>query len=213
MSKAIDYLKENQDVIQMEALFPRFLNKCPIYEIKDLNICFLDGGRGAPQAVDTIEILKALGVKTVISVGMCGAYASCVNIGDILIPRKAFVEEGTSLHYYEPIEYARPNFELYKKAMSLLKAKDDPIVSVDAIYRQTVNKERLWIQKGAVGVDMETSALFSVGKYLDMDVVALLFVSDLHGVNAKNKKWQWAVTDKMRYKFVDQVIELVKHYE
>lgn len=56
----------------MEALFPRFLNKCPIYEIKDLNICFLDGGRGAPQAVDTIEILKALGVKTVISVDCVG---------------------------------------------------------------------------------------------------------------------------------------------
>ena len=120
---------------------------------------------------------------------MYGAYASCVNIGDILIPRKAFVEEGTSLHYYEQIEYARPNFELYKKAMSLLKAKDFPIVSVDAIYRQTVNKERLWIQKGAVGVDMETSALFSVGKCLDKDVVALLLVSDLHGANAKNKKW------------------------
>ena len=117
------------------------------------------------------------------------------------------------MHYYEQIEYARPNFELYKKAMSLLKAKDFPIVSVDAIYRQTVNKERLWIQKGAVGVDMETSALFSVEKCLDMDVVALLLVSDLHGVYAKNIKWQWAVTDKMRYEFVDQVIELVKHYE
>ena len=72
MSKAIDYLKDNLDAIQMEALFPRFLNKCPIYEIKDLNICFLDGGRGAPQAVDTIETLKALGVKTVISVDCMG---------------------------------------------------------------------------------------------------------------------------------------------
>ena len=89
--------------------FPRFLASCPIYQIKGHNICFLDGGRGAPQAVDTLETLAALGVKNVITVGMFGAFSEKIESGDIVIPNKAFIEEGTSLHYYSKIDYSQPS--------------------------------------------------------------------------------------------------------
>ncbi|MBR3874010.1 MAG: hypothetical protein IKJ26_07540 [Clostridia bacterium] len=48
-----------------------------------------------------------------------------------------------------------------------------------AVYRQTFSKEQLWREKGAVCVDMETSAVFSVAKYLGVKAIALLMVSDL----------------------------------
>lgn len=66
MSKGTDYLIEHYNAVEMNELFPRFLDRCPIWEIKDFQVCFLDGGRGAPQAADTIETLAALGAKTLL---------------------------------------------------------------------------------------------------------------------------------------------------
>lgn len=106
MGKATDYLISQYNATELPEPLPRFLNSCPIWEIGKFQLCFADGGRGAPQAVDTIETLAALGVRNIISVGMCGAYDEVVHVGEIIAPQKAFVEEGTSLHYYEDIEYS-----------------------------------------------------------------------------------------------------------
>jgi len=210
MSKGTNYLIEHYDTEEMAEPFPRFLNRCPIWEIKDLNLCFLDGGRGAPQAVDTIETLAAMGVKNIIAVGMCGAYDEHVRIGEIIAPRKAFVEEGTSLHYYESIEASYPNKHLLDKAMSLFNISSHPIVSSDAVYRQTFEKENLWREKGAVGVDMETSAIFSVAQYLGLNAVALLMVSDIHPIKPDAPKWEWHMTKDMKYHLAEQGIALAK---
>ena len=48
------------------------------------------------MAVDTLETLNALGVKNVVSVGMFGAFSEKISSGAILVPNKAFSEEGTS---------------------------------------------------------------------------------------------------------------------
>ncbi len=210
MSKGTEYLAEHYDAEKMTEPFPRFLNRCPIWEIKDLNLCFLDGGRGAPQAVDTVETLAVLGVKNVIAVGMCGAYDGNVCVGEIIAPRKAFVEEGTSLHYYESIEEAYPDPALLNLASSFLSIRNHPIVSTDAVYRQTFRKEELWRKKGAVGVDMETSAVFSVAQYLGIKAVALLMVSDIHPITPDAPKWEWQMTKKMKYHLAEQGIALAK---
>ena len=41
-----------------------------------------------------------------------------------------------------------------------LNAKRAGVVSSDAVYRQTFYKERLWRERGAACVEMETSAVF-----------------------------------------------------
>lgn len=210
MSKGTDYLIAHYNTEELAEPFPRFLNRCPIWEIKDLNLCFLDGGRGAPQAVDTVETLAALGVKNIIAVGMCGAYDENVRVGEIIAPKKAFVEEGTSLHYYESIEASYPNGDLLEMATALLRIRNDPIVSSDAVYRQTFNKEQMWREKGAVGVDMETSAVFSVAQYLGLKAVALLMVSDIHPIKPDAPKWEWHMTKDMKYHLAEQGIALAK---
>lgn len=81
MGKATDYLISQYNATELPEPLPRFLNSCPIWEIGKFQLCFADGGRGAPQAVDTIETLAALGVKNIISAGMCGAYDEVVHVG------------------------------------------------------------------------------------------------------------------------------------
>ncbi|MFT8475932.1 MAG: hypothetical protein ABF682_00820 [Liquorilactobacillus sp.] len=87
------------------------------------------------MAVDTIEVLKAYGVENIISIGLMGSIVKRVDVGDIVIPSKDYVEEGTSLHYYKRIEYSTPDLELLniisgKSPDSIIK----PIVAPKSIF-------------------------------------------------------------------------------
>lgn len=210
MSKGTDYLIEHYNAVEMNELFPRFLDRCPIWEIKDFQVCFLDGGRGAPQAADTIETLAALGVKNIIAIGMFGAFDERIHVGEIITPQKAFVEEGTSLHYYESIDVSFPNNNLFNIATSLLNINTYSIVSTDAVYRQTFCKEQLWRKNGAIGVDMETSAVFSVSHHLGLRAVALLMASDIHPIKPDSPKWEWHMTKEMKDHLAEKGITFAK---
>lgn len=193
-----EYFLRNYSCGLITEKLPRFLRGGPVWRLSD-GVCFLDGGRGAPQAADTVETLAALGVEKILSVGMFGALGSEVDTGDILVPSVAYVEEGTSLHYYSTLECAEPDGELSALAARLSGARCLPIVSTDAIYRQTYYKEQLWRTKDAVGVDMETSAVFSVSAYLGLKAAAVLIASDKHPQTEGAPRWQWHMTDEMRH--------------
>lgn len=211
MHSGVEYTKRNYKSMLISDRLPTFLNARPIYRLKNYDVCFLHGGWGAPMAADTIETLCALGVNNVISVGMCGAFAQGVDSGDVIIPFKAFSEEGTSLHYYEKADDFYPDTLLHTKALECIpNAKSLPIVTTDAVYRQTFYKEDIWRNKGAVGIDMETSALFSVAKYLGMNAVSVLAVSDKHPIVENDVQWQWQMTKQMRYDLFDKCICLAK---
>lgn len=207
MYGGVEYTLSNYKVQKLSDNFPRFLGSCPVYKFCNYDVCFLNGGAGAPQAADTLETLVALGVDNIISVGMFGAFGDGVNSGDILVPDKAFVEEGTSLHYYSSIDFSESSIKLHDDAISkIYGAKTMPIVSTDAVYRQTFYKEKLWRNKGAVGVDMETSALFSVGRHLGVNVVSILIASDKHPKNENGPDWEWTMKRETRYSFFDKCI-------
>ena len=78
------------------------------------------------------------------------------------------------------------------------------------MYRQTFRKEQLWRERGAVGVDMETSAVFSVSQYLGLRAAALLMASDLHPSSPDAPKWQWLMTADMRYDLTEQALAAAK---
>jgi len=208
MQSGVEHLLKNYDCRMISEKFPRFLQASPIYSLNE-SICFLHGGAGAPQAVDTLETLSALGVKNVFSCGMCGGFSEKVKPGDVIIPDKAFVEEGASLHYYSSIEFAQPDEILFEKFRSIPDSLVLPIVSTDAVYRQTYYKEALWREKGVVGVDMETSALMSVGKYLNIKVAAALMVSDVHPIESGAPAWRWKMTPEMRRAMFEKVLKAV----
>lgn len=211
MGSGAEYTESRYKVTLITDRLPSFLNSRPVYRLEPYDICFLHGGWGAPMAADTVETLCALGVKNIVSVGMCGAFAKNVDAGDIIIPNKAFSEEGTSLHYYENTNSFYPNELLYSKSLECIKAaKALPVVTTDAVYRQTFYKEQMWRNMGAVGVDMETSALFSVGKYTGVNVVSILAVSDKHPTDSDNEPWKWKMTEETRYAFFEKCINFAK---
>lgn len=209
MHGGVEFVRNNYKTKIISEKFPRFLHSCPIYALQEGNgFCFLDGGAGAPQAVDTLETLSALGVKNIVSVGMCGAFSEQIQTGDIIIPNKAFVEEGTSLHYYPSIEYSQPDNLLLNSALKHINcSRAFPIVSTDAAYRQTFYKENLWRSKGSVGVDMETSALYSVCACLGVKGVSVLIASDKHPLIPGDTDWKWEMTTQSRHFFFEKCID------
>ena len=207
MSGGVEYLNQNFDCKVITQSLPRFLQKCPVYAMG--NVCFLHGGRGAPQAADTLETIHALGVKRVISIGLCGTFMPDINAGDVVVPDMALVEEGTSLHYYSHIERAYPDAEMAVQLRAALNAKRAGVVSSDAVYRQTFYKERLWRERGAVCVEMETSAIFSVSAYLGIKTAAALIVSDVHPTDEGAPDWHWHMDGDMRRAALERVVSAV----
>ena len=74
------------------------------------------------------------------------------------------------------------------QAKKVLSGSDIPfhegvVWSIDAIFRETREKVEKNKKNGVLAVEMETSALFTVGAYRDVEVCAILVVSDeLSGV-------------------------------
>jgi uridine phosphorylase len=138
---------------------------------------------GAPGAVIFLEELFAFGVQKALFVGYCGAIQDDIGVGEIVLPTRAVREEGTSYHYLPPGEECEPEKTLVHQLDRWLRQRGisvraGTIWTTDALYRETRQKIQKYRRQGVLGVDMETSALFAVGKARKGDVVALLLVSD-----------------------------------
>jgi uridine phosphorylase len=144
---------------------------------------------GAPQAVMVLEKMIALGVRRVLALGWCGSLQPHVRIGDVVIPRGAVSEEGTSPHY--PIGAAKPSPTpaLVQRLMEVLGTEsgtfhEGRVWSTDAPYRETVSKVEEYQKLGILAVDMEVSALFTVAHFRGIELAAALAVSDeLHDLS------------------------------
>ncbi|MDY6789838.1 MAG: nucleoside phosphorylase [Thermodesulfobacteriota bacterium] len=139
---------------------------------------------GAPYAVMLLETLIAWGAKQIIFFGWCGAISRHVKIGDIIIPTGAIVDEGTSKHYHQskdgislPSSYILKNT---KQALTQagLDFHQGMVWSTDAIYRETGEKVKYYQEKDVLAVEMELSALFTVGKFRHVQMGGILVVSD-----------------------------------
>jgi uridine phosphorylase len=137
---------------------------------------------GAPQAVMILEKLIALGARRVILLGWTGGLHPTLSPGDLILPDEAVSEEGTSRHYSVE-RHSKPSFPLLQEIKTGLKReglsfKQGPIWTTDAPYRETIDKVKAFQSQGVLGVDMETSAFFTVSTFRGIEAAALLIVSD-----------------------------------
>lgn len=170
---------------------------------------------GAPQAVMVLEKMIALGVKRVIAVGWCGSLQGRVTVGDVVVPTDALSEEGTSAHY--PVAVAGgpgPSIELRDRIIAGLVARGvsvhgGSVWTTDAPYRETRGKVRKYQQSGILAVDMETSALFTLAAYRQIQLAVVLTVSDelhsLHWVHG----YRASKFLETREKVVDSVLSVI----
>lgn len=139
---------------------------------------------GAPYAAMLLDTLAVWGVDKILFVGWCGAISARVRAGDIIVPGNAMVDEGTSGHYCSPsCHVALPNRQLEHQARLALEHHQAPyhkgaIWTTDAIFRETVEKVKHYQAQGALAVEMELSAVFSVAGFRSVQAAGILVVSD-----------------------------------
>ncbi|MBM4273704.1 MAG: hypothetical protein FJ134_04460 [Deltaproteobacteria bacterium] len=148
---------------------------------------------GAPYAVMVIENLIAMNARMILTLGWCGSLNSRVRIGHLMVPASAMVGDGTS-RYYRHKSKSTPDpvlLELLKARTALtgIPWHEGKIRSVDAIYRETVNYVRRYQGLGELAIEMETAALFTVGKYRGVAMASLLAVSDELFTLVWNRGW------------------------
>lgn len=160
---------------------------------------------GAPMAVMTMEKLIALGCKKLVVMAWCGAVAPQLTIGNIFLPTWGICEEGVSGHY--PLDQ-RPeaNTHLLSKLQEHFPtAKQGPIWTTDAPYRELPSKITNFAKQGIMAVDMEFTALCTVAAFRNIDFASVMLVSDelynetwQPGYNSKNfKKKSRALFDQL----------------
>ena len=139
---------------------------------------------GAPYAVMLLETLIAWGTRKIFFVGWCGSVSETVKIGDIIVPTSALIDEGTSRHYQDKVtQVAYPSDSMRSVLNAGLDQKQvhfhqGPIWTTDAVYRETRRKVDQFHRRGAIGVEMEISALFTVAEFRGIQIAALVIVGD-----------------------------------
>jgi uridine phosphorylase len=142
---------------------------------------------GAPAAVAMMEEMTACGMRTLITTGSAGSLQPHAPVGTIVVPTSAIREEGTSHHYAPHDVPAEPHPGVASTITGLLDARGIPYLegenwTTDAIYREHRGKIDLYRRAGVITVDMELSALWTVGAIRGVRCGAVVAVSDeLHG--------------------------------
>jgi len=169
------------DVLKRKAAKVLNLGFGQVYLLKDKVVLYQSVG--APAAVLSLEGLIASGAKEIILLGFCGSLNHEYPMNSVVSISTAFSEEGTSKHYFPPKKYFKPSTALKNKIEKNLCTHhliflEGPLVSTDAPYRET----KAWLEqkqrKGIDLVDMETSAVFSLAEFRNIESAALMIVSD-----------------------------------
>ena len=139
---------------------------------------------GAPYAVMVLETLIAWGAKKIVFLGWCGSISEQTQIGDIIVPADAIIDEGTSGHYKQnDARRSFPSASMLNALKNVLAQnqtdfQNGTIWTTDAIYRETRQKVQAFQSRGAIGVEMEMSALFTVAEFRGVELCAMAVVSD-----------------------------------
>jgi uridine phosphorylase len=139
---------------------------------------------GAPRAVEPVVILGRLGTPRVAQIGSCGGIDLDAHTGDLLIPDQVAIEEGVS-RWYHSNETVAATPELVHQAHDIATAMGIRVVHGTSVTEDTLlgvrppdgSVER-WRAAGYIGVDMETSAVFSAADYIGMERLSLIYIWD-----------------------------------
>ncbi len=147
---------------------------------KGIPVMAVSTGIGGASAAIAVEELAGIGVKAMIRIGSCGALQKGIRLGDLILVNGAVRDDGASSSYVAAIYPAIPDTELLTaciKGAGELGARTHVGIarSHDSFY---IDNEKevcdYWAEKGVMGSDMETAALFVAGRLRGVKTASIL---------------------------------------
>jgi uridine phosphorylase len=142
-----------------------------------------NGGRFAPDAAITTEILCAAGARSLIRVGSCGSLRDDVKIGDLVIVTGAVRGEGTSKYYVPESFSTRADSDVIgalQKASESLNVRYHLgwVFTTDALFQETPELIQQLNAQNIASIDMVTSTFLTIAQVRQKRAGAILAVSD-----------------------------------
>jgi len=165
--------------------------KVPVYRDGNMlnasaeGITIINFGMGSPNAALIMDLLSAVKPRAVLFLGKCGGLKNKNQLGDYILPIAAIRGEGTSSDYFPPEIPALPAFSMQRAISSNIRdfGRDYWTGTVYTTNRRVWEHDeefKAYLHKTrALGIDMETATLFSVGFYNSIPTGALLLISDM----------------------------------
>ncbi len=180
-----DYISEVPDHV-----FKSASNSFNVYKHNSIpNTAIFKSPIGAPSVVAFLEeITYAFSIKNIVLYGSAGVLQSDITAGKLIVPNRAFRDEGTSYHYEPSSEFIDVSNCVYvSKILNDLSIDyvQGAIWTTDAFYRETKENFELRKKQGCIAVDMEISAVQAFAKFRELNLFAFVYSAD----NLDSSKW------------------------
>lgn len=190
----------------------------------------IEGGRfslfrsliGSPGAGDCTYYLRFTPCRYLIYAGLIGGLQEWIEVGDIIVPTGAYRGEGASRYFVEDAYPAVADFDLLRKMWEILeeackagiKVHYGVIYTTDSFASETEEFLERWRGRNLIGIEMETSAIYTISRLHDLRALAVHVVSD-NPVIGKTLFHTLSEEDKGRVKrakgiLVEAIVKLVQ---
>lgn len=147
-------------------------------------ITMINFGMGSANAATIMDLLSAINPEAVLFLGKCGGLKKHNSLGDYILPIAAIRGEGTSNDYFPGEVPSLPAFSLLRAVSTTVRDRGrdywtGTVYTTNRRVWEYDDEFKLYLRKiRAMGVDMETATLFTVGFANHIPTGALLLVSD-----------------------------------
>jgi len=142
-------------------------------------------GMGIPStAIYVTELIKEYGVQKIIRIGTCGSIQKELKLGDVIIALAASSDSQINTIYFKGMDFApAADYELLKQAnLSAIElgipVHNGSVFSTDLFYNEDSMHWKIWAAHKVLGLEMETSVLYTLAARHGVQALALLSVSD-----------------------------------
>lgn len=142
-------------------------------------------GMGVPSiSIYVNELIREYGVENLVRVGTCGAMQESVHVREVILAQGACTDSSVNRHVFGGYDYAPiASFTLLKAAYERgvakgLKMHVGNIFCSDTFYRDDKSIVQKLMDHGVLGVEMETTALYTLAAKYAVNALTILTVSD-----------------------------------
>jgi purine-nucleoside phosphorylase len=142
-------------------------------------------GMGMPSmSIYATELMTEYGVQQLVRVGSCGALVEELAVRDVVLAMSASTDSAINRIRFEGLDYAATaDFALllaaYEAARdAAVKVRVGPVFCGDSFYSDRPELVTRMAEHGALAIEMETSALYTLAAKHRRRALALLTVSD-----------------------------------
>jgi purine-nucleoside phosphorylase len=170
-------------------------------------------GMGLPSlSIYANELLDEYGVRTIVRVGSCGALTEELALRDIVIASGACTDSSMNTIRFEGLDYAPvADFGLLRSAYDEALDRAMPVkthvgllFSSDSFYHPRPELTSRLVEYGALAVEMEASALYTLAAKFKARALAICTVSDhiVTGEQTSSREREQTFTDMVEVALV-----------